>query len=140
MTRYFQTPLAILIFRDHNDQIFYRAYSPHEFIRTDNPDVNSEAIGQFIANIYNRISLDTNNPLNNQTNLGKLLEIHIRSVDMPPVEERGNIAYFSTYDNQHCNYRPIHRPSPIVFNANQATDYAQQQPELYHNQAEHEII
>lgn len=134
-------PLAILIF-ENNGNYSYRAYSPSEFNRqpdVDDTDHRSVLFGQFLARIYNRIAYDPNQPLNNGTQFGALKEIHSRFVQIP-IEQRGQTCYFSTYQNQHCRYNPIHRDSPVFFDQQPAANYQNQQPNLIHCSCSHEIV
>jgi hypothetical protein len=141
INQFMNIPVAILIF-DNQGQISYRAYSPTEYhFRPDgsNPDHRDGQFGQFLAHLYNRIAYDQLNPINNNTNYGYLKEIHTRHVQIP-IASRGNVCYFTTYVHQHCNYKPIHRDSPVVFDANQANNYANLQPNLTHLSCPHERI
>lgn len=138
---YMNIPVAILIF-DNDGQIFYHAYSPQEYHFLpdgSNPDHRDGQFGQFLAHVYNRISYDIQNPMNNNTSLGRLKEIHTRHVQIP-ISNRNNTCYFSTYIHPHCNYKPVHRPSPVLFDQNQADNYANIQPNLYHFNCPHEFV
>jgi len=133
--------VAILIF-DNDGQISYRAYSPQQYHFNEdgsNPDHRSEQFGQFLAAVYNRVAYDQLNPLNNNTNYGRLKEVHSRHVQIP-IQNRGNVCYFSTYIHQHCNYKPVHRNSPVFFDDIQANNYANMQPNLFHRSCPHEFI
>jgi hypothetical protein len=134
-------PIAILIF-DTDGHISYRAYSPTEYHFLpdgSNPDHRDGQFGQFLAHVYNRIAYDQTNPLNNSTPYGQLKEIHTRHIQIP-ISERHYICYFTTYIHQHCNYKPIHRESPVTFDQNQANNYANQQPNLCHRSCSHEFV
>lgn len=134
-------PVAILIF-DNEGQISYRAYSPTEYhFRPDgsNPDHSDGQFGQFLAHLYNRIAYNVQQPLNNATNYGRLKEIHTRHVQIP-IASRGNVCYFTTYNHPHTNYKPVHMESPVFFDSNQANNYANMQPNLYHNNCPHEFV
>ena len=141
INQFMNIPVAILIF-DNQGQISYRAYSPSEYHFLpdgSNPDHRDGQFGQFLAHLYNRIAYDQLNPLNNATNYGRLKEIHTRHVQIP-IGQRHNICYFTTYVHQHCNYKPIHRESPVFFDAIQANNYANLQPNLIHHSCVHELI
>ncbi len=136
-------PIAILIFEDPNHQVYYRAYSSSQY---NIPNANSSVqnlqhlqYGQFIAQIYNKLALDQQNPLNNVTHYGKLKEIFIRFLEIP-MAQRGPTCYFSTYNHPHCNYRTVHRQSPIYFTDSEAHSYGSLQPNLVHYDCQHEII
>jgi hypothetical protein len=134
-------PVAILIFDDQS-QISYRAYSPSEYyFNSDgsNPDHRSEQFGQFLARVYNHIAYDAQNPMNNNTPHGQLKEIHTRHVVIP-ITARGATCYFTTYIHQHCNYKPIHRQSPVFFDGLQANNYAGTQPNLHHRSCHHTFV
>lgn len=135
-------PVAILIF-DNEGQISYRAYSPDGYIFNadgSNPDHRSEQFGQFLARVHNRVAYDSMQPMNNATNYGRLKEIHTRHIAVP-ITDRGNgICYFTTYIHQHCNYKPVHRNSPVFFDAIQADNYANMQPNLFHRSCSHEFV
>jgi hypothetical protein len=136
-------PIAILIF-ENNEIYSYRSYSPANYDVNDNDIDNNEYIyedlyGQFLANIYNKIARDINQPLNNTTTFGNLKEIHIRYISIP-LNQRDIICYFSTYEHPHCRYRPIHRESPINFDLTRAASYENQQPALGHHICSHEFV
>lgn len=138
---FMNVPVAILIF-DNDGQISYRAYSPQQYHFNEdgsNPDHRSEQFGQFLAAVYNRVAYDQMNPLNNNTNYGRLKEVHSRHVQIP-IQNRGNVCYFSTYIHQHCNYKPVHRNSPVFFDDIQANNYANMQPNLFHRSCPHEFV
>jgi hypothetical protein len=132
-------PISICIFDDAG-QIMYRAYSPLEF---DCPNNNSEEYDalydDFIHRLYSHIEYDNNNPFSNNTRFGKLLETHTRHIDLPLAERQGQL-YFSTFDSANCNYKPIHKESPIHFNPEWATTYANMQNQLGHRAAAHLFI
>ncbi len=135
-------PIAIVIFQDPNNQVHYRAYSSSQYVpNVDSSSVNHQAhqYNQFIAQIYNKLTLDLRNPLSNMTNYGELKEVNIRFLETP-MSNRSGTCYFSAYNHPHCSYRTVHRQSPIYFTATQAQAYANLQPGLFHYQCEHEII
>lgn len=132
-------PVAILIF-DVDGQYTYKAYSPANFVVDGNNEESTNIqLGQFMAIIYNHISYDPSLLANNQTNIGRLKEVHTRTSSVP-VFARGQHIYFSTYDNPHCSYRPIHRPSPIFFDVQEADNYVGLQTALYHHRCTHEVL
>ena len=134
-------PIVILIFND-NGNIQYRAFSPANWNlieETSHPEFELQ-YGQFIARVYNHIVYDTYNSIQfNQTNYGRLLEVHSRNTLMPVVQ-RGNVIYCTTYDHPYCNYRPINRQSPIFFDYIEASNYASINQNLTHIMVEHEIV
>jgi len=135
-----RVPFAILIFTNEG-QTVYRTYSPANWEvvpETESPDFEIQ-LGQFIARLYHHIAYDAQNPLNNQTHYGRLQEVHTRNVLMP-VSSRGELAYFSTFDHPHCNYRPVHRASPVFFHPMEAANYASAFPGMTHVCASHEIL
>lgn len=132
-------PVAILIF-DVDGQYTYKAYSPANFVvDVNNEDSTHIQLGQFLALLYNHISYDPAAPTNNQTNIGRLKEVHTRMSSVP-VCARGAQIYFSTYDNPHCAYRPVHRPSPVFFDVQEADNYSGLQSALYHRSGTHEVV
>jgi hypothetical protein len=139
--QFMNIPVAILIF-DNQGIISYRAYSPHEYHFLpdgSNPDHRDGQFAQFLAHVYNRVAYDQLHPNNNSTNYGALKEVHTRHVQIP-IAQRGDTCFFSTFIHPHCNYKPIHRPSPILFDGNQANNYANQQPNLFHRSCPHEFV
>jgi len=135
-----RVPIAILIFTV-DSQTLYKAYSPTNWqvvSENDYPEFDIQ-LSQFLARLHNHIAYDPQNPSSNQTNYGNLQEIHVRHILMP-VSSRGLTAYFSTYDHPHCNYRPIHRPSPVFFDPVEATNYSQVTPSLTPIMATHETV
>ncbi len=134
-------PIAILIF-DNDGQIFYKAFSPREYhFRPDgsNPDHRDGQFGQFLAHLYNRISYNQLEPLNNSTNYGRLKEIHTRHISIP-IAARENTCYFTTYTHQNTPYKPVHINSPVFFDCGQAQNYANSQPNLSHQNCTHEFV
>jgi len=113
-------PIAILIFKMQG-QIIYKAFSPSAFTY-ESVDERDAKTDEFVTRIYNNIEYDSRH--NNNTRFGKLLEIHKRYIDIPIVW-RGDTVYFSTEDNIHCDYKVIHRDSPIYFEAEEAHIYQQ---------------
>ena len=97
------TPIAILIFQDTHGDYSYRAFS------SSLSDVDS-----FLASIYHHISYNPFTPLHNHTIFGSLLEVHSRQSDVP-LSQRGNTCHFTTYSHPHCDYQPIHIPTPVFF-------------------------
>lgn len=140
INQFMNIPVAILIF-DNQGQISYRAYSPTEYHFLpdgSNPDNRDGQFAQFLAHLYTKVAYDQLNPLNN-TNYGQLKEIHTRYVQIP-IAQRHNICYFTTYNHQHTNYKPVHRESPVFFDVNQANNYSNQQPNLTHLSCIHEFV
>lgn len=119
------TPVVILILNNEG-YISYQAYVPSTY---DN--LNPNEFDAFLARVYNHVSYDATNALNNHTSVGKLLEVHYRDA-VPVTPPNAPLCYFSTYINQNCNYKPIHVNSPILFNSADAERYSQIQTELCH--------
>lgn len=118
-------PIAILIFNNHG-YISHQAYMPSQYDHS-----NPNAFDAFLASVYNHISYDATNALNNHTSLGKLLEVHHRRDILIPLDENPR-CYFSTYIHPHCDYKPIHTQSPLFFHHLDAFDYADTHSELSH--------
>lgn len=133
-------PIAILIF-DNDGQIFYRAYSSTQFIANEHDQhIRTRMFEQFLADINNHISYDQLNPANNNnTNYGRLKEIHTRYIQIP-YSQRNDICYFTTYVHPHCTYNPVHINSPIFFDINEANNYININPNLVHRNCPHEFI
>ena len=135
-------PVAILIF-DNDGQISYRAYSPSAYFFNEdgsNPDHCSQQFGQFLARVHNRVAYNPLQPMSTDTNYGQLKEIHSRHIQIPISERANGTCYFTTYIHQHCNYKPIHCNSPVLFDINQASNYANTQPNLSHHSCSHEMV
>ncbi len=113
---------------DNNGQTIYRAYSYpiNPNMIQEEEDLEQEH-DRFLSLVYNNIS---------HNNFGILKEAHTRCIQTPIIQA-GNTCYFSTYMHQHCNYRPVHRQSPIYFDDARARIYANQQPNLEHTSCEH---
>jgi len=134
-------PVAIITF-DNNGLISYRAYSPNNYFSNEdgsNLYNRSEQLAQFLTHVYNRIGYDSIEIMNNVSNYGNIKEIHSRYIRIP-ITDRHNICYFSTFNHQHCNYKPIHVNSPVFFDENQADNYVNIQSNLFHNQCIHEFV
>ena len=134
-------PIAIIIY-ENDDQIFYQSYSPTEYNfqpDSSSPNHRDSQFGQFLAHLYTHLAYDQQNPLNNITNCGILKEIHTRHIQIP-IDNRGNICYFTVYNNPNTNYKPVHHKSPIFFDINEANNYANLQPNLIHIQCHHEFL
>ena len=140
-------PLVIVII-NNDGQIIYKAYTPVNFDSDSDSDSDSGSdfddnqatkFDQFMTRLYNHIQYNNSSMTSNQTNMGQLLEIHTRWFDVPS-SDRGSQVWFCTYQHQHTSYEPVHRNSPIFFNQNNASDYAEQQQALTHRTATHEFI
>jgi len=134
-------PVAILIF-ENDGHITYRAYSPNDYFFNDdgsNPDSHSEQFSQFLARVHNRVGYDSLQPMNNASIYGHLKELHSRHI-MVSVTDRQGPCYFVTFVDPHCNYNPVHHNSPIFFDMNQANNYANLQPNLFHISCPHEFV
>jgi hypothetical protein len=101
-----------VITQDHGGTVNYTAFSPKEYIIGS--QTRKRLYEKFIGKLCTHISYDPNNPLNNNSSLGKVLEIHTRFIQAP-LEERGDLARFSTLDHPCCGYKPVHHESPIEF-------------------------
>jgi hypothetical protein len=145
-------PIAILIFMENNN-ISYKAYSPANYNpmqviddseNTEDTDdtwdtYDENEFDRFLERVYSRINYNPTNPLNNDTHFGKFQELHTRYIDVP-LGARGNVVYFSTYEDPNCKYKVIHRESPILFDNRLANDYAQLQNQLNHESCSHEFV
>lgn len=113
-------PIAIVISQHHGGNVNYTAFSPREY------DVGSETrkrmYEKFMKKLYEHISYDPNNLLNNNSSLGKVLEIHTRFIRVP-LDQRRVLVNFSAYDHPSCNYMPIHHASPLKFGALTEEEY-----------------
>lgn len=116
MVSNYDIPIAIVIL-NNNGEIIYKAFSPFQYNSDTTEDYNL-----FLDRLYNYLGYDTQNPLNNYTHYGNLLEIHTRHLHTS-LGLRGNILYASTYSHQYCNYNPIHHHSPLFFNYYDAQHY-----------------
>ena len=132
-------PVAILIF-NNGGQISYRAYSPDNYTINEDGTNPSEQLGQFLARVHNRIAYNSMQPMNTVTNFGQLKEIHTRHITVPLSERSNGACHFTAYAHQNCNYKPVHRESPVFFSANQATNYANMNPNLFHYECPHEFV
>lgn len=117
-------PIVILIFQN-NGETLYRAYSPLNY-RLNN-ECNGTSYQRFIANVYNDISYNANTSL---TRYGILKEIHTRYLDTP-LTYRDNIIFFSTFSHPLCNYKPVHKESPLFFNCQDSLNYIDRAIQLH---------
>jgi hypothetical protein len=123
-----KVPLVILIL-ENSGNISYRAYSPLNYPTPTSFEQQQDFIGQFHANVYNSIAYNSSDFNNSTTNMGNLKEIHTRLIDIHP-QDRGQTMFFTVYDHPHCQYHPVHRPSPVFFNQDQAFQYQESHPNL----------
>ncbi len=149
-------PISILIFRDPNDEIQYKAYIPREYnsetnLQFVNTATNRQSGGsnvtstnqeydneyyRFMGAIYTDINYSIEDGLNNETKYGKLLEHHTRFIEIDLQNMDYSKVYFSLYQNQHTNYLCIHNNSPVYFDMIQADNYASIQSELMRGKAD----
>jgi hypothetical protein len=134
------SPIIILTLKDANNNVFYKAFSPSNYIAPseDQRGDRDYSFEEFENKVYEHIQYNING-IDNTTNLGALLEVHSR-FNGQPVEQRGNTIWFSTYQNPYTTYMCVHRQSPINYSEDSALSYAAQQPELGHTNCEHIIL
>lgn len=113
-------PVAIVISQDLGGNVNYTAFSPKEY--TVGSETRRRLYEKFMANLYRHISYDPNNHLNNDSNLGKIKEIHTRFIRVP-LNQRGFVVNFKTVENPYCNYKPIHHETPLQFEALPEEEY-----------------
>lgn len=133
-------PIAILIL-EQQGVFTYRAYSPY-FYQSPPPNVDpfeDEQYQAFLQRIYGQIGYDSDDPINNHTNMGYLKEIHTRFLIMP-VLSRGNSVFFSTYQHPICHYNPVHNRAPIFFDNQEANKFEEMHPELVHRMCSHQLV
>jgi hypothetical protein len=105
-------PIAIVITQDHGGNVNYTAFSPKDY--NIGSETRKRLYDKFMKKLCTHISYDPNNPLNNNSSIGKVLEIHTRFIRVP-LDQRRVLVNFSITDNPHCNYKPIHHESPVKF-------------------------
>jgi hypothetical protein len=128
-------PIAIVIFAGPDNTVGYKAYSPNNWC---GDCLAEDQYDKFLGRLYNHLAYDAARPVETTTRYGTMKEIHTRYVDTPLVE-RGNIVHFTTYVHPHCNYRPVHRSSPIFFKDSVVPD-AHPGDGYRHNVSSHEFI
>ncbi len=107
-------PIAIVISQDLGGNVNYTAFSPKEY--NVGSDTRKRLYEKFMSKLYQHISYDPTNILNNNTRLGKIMEIHTRFIRVP-LDQRRVLVNFSTFDHPSCNYKPIHHATPLKFGA-----------------------
>ena len=90
----------------------YTAYSPRDY--NVGTDTRKRLYEKFMGKLCQHISYDPNNVLNNNSSLGKVLEIHTRFIRVP-LDQRRVLVNFSTVDHPSCNYKPIQHTIPLKF-------------------------
>lgn len=122
-------PIAILILRNPEGHVEYKAYSPQNY--NAGSETRRALYDKFMDKLYEHISY---NAENGQTSLGKLLEVHTRFIRVP-INKRRDKVHFNGYVHQYCEYKPIHGASPLQF-----TDEYIATDGLTHLVASHECI
>ena len=135
----YYSPIIILTLKGDNNNTFYKAFSPSEYLAPDDDSGDRDIMfEQFENKVYEHIQYNING-LDNTTNIGTLLEVHSR-FNSYPVDQRGEYVWFSTYQNTFTSYMCIHRESPIHFCQEDAIKYLNMQPELGHTSCEHIVL
>ncbi len=131
-------PLVIIIF-DNGGHISYRAYSPASYNTEadDNAENAEDQYGQFLARVYQRVSYDQTQPLHAATPFGTMKEVHSRACKIQ-LANRGDTCYFSTYIHPHTPYKPVHRGTPVHFEAGVGAGGGG--PTLYSRSCPHEFV
>ena len=141
-------PIVILTVRSNDGNVFYRAYSPDQWIpstsghnQSDSDTSDDEEASQlatFKNKIWTRLEYNPNGS-DNSSNIGSILEVCTRRIDIP-ITARRDVAYFLVKDNEHTDYKVIQTSHPFFFNLAAAEEYLDDEGTMELKTANHDFI
>lgn len=138
-------PIVILTVRGEDGNVFYRAYSPDQWLPlssgADSDSSGEEETSQldtFKNKIWTRLEYNINGS-DNDSNIGAILEISTKRIPIP-IDARRDVAYFFVKDNEHTDYKVIQTAHPFFFNLNAAEEYLDDEGEIELKTANHDFI
>jgi len=118
-------PVVILTVCGAEGDIFYRAYSPDQWLpptnQDDSDDDDTSQLDTFKNKIWTRLDYNANGS-DNSSNIGNILEVCTKYVDTPLVDRR-DVAYFFVKDNEHTDYKVIQTGHPFFFDFDASEAY-----------------
>ncbi len=139
-------PVIILTVRAVDGNVFYRAYSPDQWLppRSDNTESDSSGdeetsqLDTFKNKIWSRLNYNPNSS-DNSSNIGNILEICTRRINIP-IAARRDVAYFFVADNDHTDYDVIQTDQPLFFNLEDAEAYLRDNSYVDLKTANHDFL
>ena len=121
-------PIMILTIRGEEDNVFYRGYSPDQWIPSptnQGDDTDDEWYVSQLDTFKNKIwlRLDYNpNGSDNTSNIGRILETCTKYIDVPLVD-RHDVVHFYVKNNQYTNYKVVQIGHPFFFDLDASESY-----------------
>jgi hypothetical protein len=141
-------PIVILTVRGDNGDIFYRAYSPDQWIPSStnhnqsdsdsSDDEDNAQLETFKNKIWDRLEYNPNGS-DNTSNIGRILEVCSRRNGIP-ISARSDVAYFFVKDNESTDYKVIQTSHPILFNLEVADIHAAAYDDIELKTANHDFL
>lgn len=138
-------PIIILTVRSEDGNVFYRGYSPDQWLPLNNQsdsDTSSDEETTQLDTFKNKIwtQLDYNvNSSDNSSNIGKILEVCTRRISVE-LSARRDVVYFFVKDNESTDYKVIQTSHPFFFNLDAAEDYLDNESNVELRTANHDFI
>jgi hypothetical protein len=120
-------PIMILTIRGDDEQVFYRAYSPDQWLPPTNQgdeetdDDETSPLATFKNKIWTRLEYNPNGS-DNTSNIGRVLETCTKYIDVP-LADRHDVAYFFVKDNEYTDYKVIQTSHPFFFDFDVSESY-----------------
>jgi hypothetical protein len=140
-----RVPIIILTVRGDNGEVFYRAYSPDQWLppssgadSDSSGDEETTQLDTFKNKIWTRLEYNVNGS-DNDSNIGKILEVSTRRINVD-LSVRRDVAYFFVKDNEHTDYKVIQTGHPFFFDLEAADTYAEEYSEVELKTANHDFI
>ncbi len=123
-------PVVILTVCGADGNIFYRAYSPDQWLPPSNGNTESDSSGDeettqldtFKNKIWTQLGYNPNGE-DNSSYIGNILEVCTKRI-VTPIASRRDVAYFFVKDNEHTDYKVIQTAHPFFFSLEAAEEYA----------------
>ena len=138
-------PIVILTVRGGDGNIFYRAYSPDQWLplssgadSDSSGDEETNQLDTFKNKIWSRLEYNVNGS-DNTSNIGNILEISTKRISIP-ISSRRDVAYFFVKDNEHTDYKVIQTSHPFFFNLEAAESYAEEYSDIELKTANHDFL
>lgn len=143
-----RVPIIILTVRGDNGDIFYRAYSPDQWIpsstnhnQSDSDTSDDEEASQletFKNKIWTRLEYNPNGS-DNTSNIGRILEVCTKRT-ITPISDRRDVAYFFVKNNESTDYKVIQTSHPFFFSLGAAEEYLDDEGTMELKTANHDFI
>lgn len=122
-----RVPIMILTIRADNNEVFYRAYSPDQWLPSvnqgdDSDDEDTSQIDTFKNKVWDRLQYNPNSTDNN-SNIGRILETCTKYNEVP-LADRRDVVYFFVKNNEYTDYKVVQTSHPFFFDLDASETYA----------------